>query len=359
MTRILLLFFLFAFISNSVLGQTDCENTLNHATTEFEAGRFYGIPAILKPCIDNGFSNEQKVRAYLLLTQTYLLIDDPISAENSYLQLLEADPEYVANPQRDPIDVYYLSKKFTTVPIFTPSFQGGINTSFVRTIHSLNTSSSLSQLKINNGLKAGFQLGGTVDWNINNRWSIGLGLMYAHKSFKSVQDDFNEGTRREFIEKQDWLDIPLYIKYGVDSGRIRPFVYAGIAANLLLGSKISPEEIDLNSPSSGTQQVSQSPDHIITGSRHFLNRSLVFGGGFKYKVGKNFFTFDLRYMAGLNNLTSNVYDNKLMTGFEYSSDYFRLDNLSFSIGYIKPLYKPRKKKQAGVSLLNKLGLKKK
>jgi len=100
---------------------------------------------LLKPCLDNGFSREQKVRAYLLLTQSYLILDDPISAENSYLQLLKADPEYVANPARDPVDVYYLSKRFTTTPLFTPNFQMGINTSLPRTIYSLNTSSTQTQ----------------------------------------------------------------------------------------------------------------------------------------------------------------------------------------------------------------------
>src|SRR5258708_30166033 len=108
---------------------SDCEQTLNQATAEFEAGRFYNLPSILKPCIDNGFSKEQKVRSYLLLTQSYLILNDPIAAENSYLQLLTADPEYVANPARDPVDVYYLSRKFTTTPLFASSFRVGVNTS--------------------------------------------------------------------------------------------------------------------------------------------------------------------------------------------------------------------------------------
>src|SRR5690348_8801996 len=112
-------FFLLAMVSFGALGQgQECEQTLNRATAEFDAGRFYALPSLLKPCLDNGFSKEQKVRAYLLLTQSYLVLNDPIAAENSYLQLLKADPEFVANPVRDPVDVYYLSKKFTTTPLF-------------------------------------------------------------------------------------------------------------------------------------------------------------------------------------------------------------------------------------------------
>lgn len=95
---------------------SDCEQILIQADDEFNAGRYYGIPALLKPCLDQGFSSEQKVRAYLLLTQAYLILDDPIAADDSYLKLLKADPEYVANPARDPIDVYYLSRKFISTP---------------------------------------------------------------------------------------------------------------------------------------------------------------------------------------------------------------------------------------------------
>src|SRR4051812_28440872 len=82
----------------------DCEETLRQAQAEFNAGHFYGISAILKPCIDNGFTKEQQQRAYLLLTQTYLLIDDPTAAEESYLKLLRANPEFETDILRDPID---------------------------------------------------------------------------------------------------------------------------------------------------------------------------------------------------------------------------------------------------------------
>ncbi|MEJ0057462.1 MAG: hypothetical protein WDN75_18505 [Bacteroidota bacterium] len=113
----------------------ECDLTLTQAESEFNAGHFYSIPGLLNECITNdNFTKEQKVRAYLLLSQVYLIIDDPIAAEDSYLKLLKVDPEYVANEVRDPIDVVYLSKKFTATPIFTPHFRAGVNTSLIQTI---------------------------------------------------------------------------------------------------------------------------------------------------------------------------------------------------------------------------------
>ncbi len=360
MARIVWFAFLFAGLTQFTFGQvTDCEQTLNQATAEFEAGRFYGLPDLLKSCLKS-FSKEQKVRAYLLLTQVYLVLDDPASAESSYLQLLKADPEYVANPGRDPIDVYYLSKKFTSTPIFTPYFRIGINTSLPRTIYHINTNSN--NININNAFKVGYQIDGGIDWNINERWSVSAGLGYSRKSFKTTNSD--NSSQLTSTEKQDWIDVPVYIKYSYDSGRIRPFGYAGMAANLLIASRLSLNGTDFNSPSPKTQQVSQGPDVTIPYHRNFFNRSIVLGGGAKYKVGINFFYLDVRYMVGLTNLGKNSYSlangqmDPLATKYGYASDYFRLDNLSISLGFVKPLYNPRKKKRAVAGFLEKLGIKK-
>ena len=118
--------FLFGYLVNASAQTSECAQTLNQAGDEFNAGHFYGIPALLKSCIEkNAFTNEQKVRAYLLLCQAYLIIDDPIAAEDSYLKLLRADPEYVASEDKDPVDVVFLSRKFKSTPILTPRLKIG------------------------------------------------------------------------------------------------------------------------------------------------------------------------------------------------------------------------------------------
>lgn len=80
---------IFLLFFNPMLAQDkDCEQILSEADHEFSSGRFYGIPELLKSCLDGGFTNEQKVRAYLILTQTYLILDNPKAADDSYLKLL-------------------------------------------------------------------------------------------------------------------------------------------------------------------------------------------------------------------------------------------------------------------------------
>lgn len=338
---------------------TDCEQILIQADDEFNAGRFYGLPALLKPCLDNGnFSNEQKVRAYLLLTQAYLILDDPIAADDSYLKLLRADPEYVANTARDPIDVYYLSKKFTSVPIFTPHLRIGLNTSFPRTIYNISTSGT--PLETKNILKIGFQVGGGVDWNLNNHWSISAEGNYSYKAFKRETDGFFDADEQVIVEKQNWFDIPMYVKYSDDSGKIRPFGYAGFAINLLISAR-GPDWLLKNNSSDGSAIETTDKAEVLTSKRNFINRSLVIGGGAKYKIGKDFIYADVRYMAGISNLTNTENNYYLKDGtfdpaiakYGEVSDLFTLDNLSLSFGYIHPIYNPRKKSKPKFSNLFK------
>lgn len=327
---------------------TDCEQILIQADDEFNAGRYYGIPALLKPCLDGGFSNEQKVRAYLLLTQAYLILDDPIAADDCYLKLLRADPEYVANPSRDPIDVYYLSKKFIATPVFTPHLRGGFNTSFVKLLYDNNTSGAPVDSKTL--YRIGVQAGAGIDWNINNHWSLCGEANFSYKAFAQDKRTFFDADEGRYVERQNWFDFPLYIKYSDDSGKIRPFGYAGVAINLLFTAR-GVNWIYTDQFPDGSKKEATGPTEVITYKRNKINQSLVIGGGAKYKIGRDFVYADLRYMIGVNNLANpeKIYynqDGEFDPGISFYndvSDFFRLDNLSISMGYIHPIYNPRKK----------------
>lgn len=360
--RVLLVFVLSIF-SKSILyaqGETtasnaniDCAEVLNQAESEFTAGHFYGIPSLLKDCLDK-LTNEQKVRAYLILSQSYLLIDDPIGAENSYLKLLEANPEYVADEVKDAIDIFYLSKKFTATPIFTPHGGLGGNVALTRLIHrnSLNPYDEIK--KDRSGV--GFQIEAGIDWNLSDHLSLTGEIQYAYKVFKTTVDIAADPQVHTSTEKQNWIDIPFYLKYRASTGQLRPFGYAGFAFNLLLDSKVELTSTN-KYPSLGgnSQTVSEGPDIDIAYMRNFLNRSLVLGGGVLYKIGRNYLYADVRYMPGLTNLMKDknpYYEEGTYvmgdweTKYHWLSDDFRLDRASISIGYVYPLYHPRKVKRA-------------
>jgi hypothetical protein len=154
------------------LAQDRCELTLTQALDEFNAGHFYTIPDLLKDCLDKNENVEWRQRAYLLLAETYLLLDDPVGADESYLRVLRANPEYETDAIRDPIDLVYLSKKFTATPIFSLYGKFGLNTSPVRGIHDVRISGGGTSEKYK--LTLGWNAGLGVDYNYDSRCSLSI-----------------------------------------------------------------------------------------------------------------------------------------------------------------------------------------
>jgi hypothetical protein len=340
------------FCAQSMYAQNNsCEDQLNAAASEFAAGRFYGIPAMLKPCIDKGFSREQRQRAYLLLTQTYLLLEDPISAEDSYLKVLKANPEFTTDPARDPIEVVYLSKKFTADPIFSLFAKLGPTVSIARVIHDIDLTSSqgITSEKYELRPTVHVEVGG--DWHFYNRFSLTGALNFSTTSFKFTEKDKYGRDIEEMIERQSWLSIPISVKYTDDVGRFRPYGFLGYSVNLLLSDKadftVINEEPDFS-------KEEESPTLNFMPKRNILNRSFFLGGGVMLKNGLDFFFAEARYSFGLSNLvnpdrlysTSDGDTGEDVLPYGHIDNYFRLDNLSVSIGYVHPLYKPRKLKKA-------------
>lgn len=354
MKKLLTVFFFAAILPMAWSQRIDCTQSLSQAQDEFNAGHFFGLSSILQQCLESdGFSNEQKVQAYRLLAQAYLLTDDPIAAEDSYLKLLIADPEYLADEIKDPVDIYFLSKKFTATPRFTPTlFRLGGNLSFVHTTTRINTNSS-SSVSYKQGLKVGYQIGSGIDYNVNDHLAVSTEVNLALKGYSRTENGLFGGDEKSVTETQYWLDVPIYVKYAAPLGKIRPFGYAGFALNYLISSKAQMVAINNEGIS---QNPTEGPNENLLYKRNRLNYSVLLGGGIRYKIGRDFLMVDLRYMAGLSNVVNkdyNYYDAKsgytmanTIGKYQYIGDYFRLDNLSLSVGYVKPLYAPRKIKKA-------------
>lgn len=335
-------------------GETSCLAILSHAESEFASGRFFGIPGMLEECLrSNSFTNEEKVRVYMLLTQVYLLTDDPQSADEAYLKLLGANPEFVPS-DLDPIDVIYLSKKFTSTPIFTPHLKAGMNLSNQSVIRAQNVSASPDSAQLKRVPMVGWTLGGGVEWNYNDNLGIGLEGFISQRRFKTNTNNIFKQDNLSTEERQLWLDIPAYVRYGWHKGKFRPFAYAGATVNFLLMAKWDESFNDREGGGGEGDQVTpvNAPARNITYKRNFFNYSLVFGGGTKIKVGKDFVIIDVRVMPGLTNVTNRKYANYAskertamdpsLTRFGSMSDFFRVNSISVSVGYSMPIYNPRK-----------------
>ena len=349
---------LFLLGSHFSQAQSECELTLTRATDEFNAGHLYGIPAILNDCLNKNQNDAWRQRAYLLLAETYLLLEDPIGAENAYLEVLRANPEFVTDPQRDPIDLVYLSKKFTATPIFAFYGMLGSNTSPMRVIHDVRVGGE-TQTKQSYKLRIGWQIGGGVEYNYNSNVSVSAGFNYMFTGFQHITTNlFGENKDIvEFLDRQTWVTIPLSIKFSDDGGKIRPYGYAGYAVNLLLRDRgiLTVTNRDSRPPTTEGEAESisssenETPNLNLSDHRQRLNGAFVLGGGIKYKYKLNYLFADLRYSLGTKNMANaeNRFTNYAEgLPYPYVDDDFRMDNLAISVGYIHPLYKPRKLKKA-------------
>lgn len=347
MSRIIAYTALLLCVSIQAMSQNACEVTLTRAQEEFDAGRFHGVPAMLEECIRQGQKREWEQRAYLLLAETYLLLEDASKADESFLKVLQANPEYETDETRDPIDLVYLSKKFTATPIFSLSAKVGLNTSFVRVIHDVRISSNETQ---SYSLNTGWQAGLGVEYHYRPDISVSGEAVYRLTAFTHhTKDLFNEGHYSvDFTDRQTWLSIPISIRYSHGEGILRPFALLGYSTDLLVGDRA---------------------DFIIDGDNESgvfkykykktkLNSSVVAALGVKYKWGLRYLFAEVRYSIGLSNLADpavrfDKYEGVSQRGL-YVDDDFRMDNLSISVGYVHPFYKARKLKKANTkSVLRK------
>jgi len=350
----------FLLLTQISVGQSlSCEATLTKARESFEAGHLYGIPATLKPCLDNGFDKSQRIQAYLLLTRTYLLIDDPISAEDSYLKLLKLDPEYNIDKDRDPVDIVYLSEKFTTTPIFVLFAKAGGNLAMIDVIHNFGTDNTeLSNEDYTNS--GGIQLAAGSELNLNDQWSLGIELGVSRSNYIYENSFFNND--QQLLEERLTIgSIPVYLKYRQKFNKFRPFIYIGFSNDFIIDAKANVKLTDRvnaeNAEDIAEFQVT-GPDVNLSKQRNFYNQSILFGIGTNYRIGYNYLSIDIRYSLGLSNIVDvdQQYGNsELLYKYGYIDDYKRLNRAFISIGYVKPLYKPRKKvKKSAKSFIGKL-----
>ena len=347
----------------SLAQNDDCGLTLDRAVDEFNNGHFYSIASVLDPCLKQ-FTKEQSQRAYLLLTQTYLLLDDPIGAKQSYLSLLKANPEFLTDTAIHPIDVIYLSKKFTATSIFSWFGKIGSNITIPRVIHDLNGFGETT-VSEKYKVKVGYQASVGGDLNLTDKFNLRGEVAYTLVSFRQVSERYWEQDTKVLQETQNWVSIPLTFVYNDHLGKYRPYGYLGYAYHLMLADK-ALITLENNRPSNegsrreDTREVSPSFDVMY--KRNRFNQSVLVGGGLKIKVGLDFIFVDLRYNIGLKNITSSkgLYgDNRepstspeLISTYDPTmryvevGDYLRLDNLSISFGFLRPLYKPRELKKA-------------
>ena len=323
----------------------ECTAVLDEAKKEFAAGHLEVISSLLNDCLHGNFTDEQKIEAYKLLTITYLYLDFPHEAEQSFMELLEIDHEYRIS-ESDPVELQYLSKKFITTPIISFTGKAGANVSTVTVLHRNTVSAEPDDnWKYTPGF--GFNVMAGMDLHFNKIVSLNFELDLSSRSYVYTDVLFSEIEPQDIEQKRTNLhaSLPVSLKFTYPGITYYPYVYAGYSPSYTLISQGN----DKREPRANENIVGPSID--LLGKTKAFSHSLIFGIGVKRRFKYNYVLVDLRYRLGMTNMLDEKkqynFDNDQIREeqFRYlqSGDDLRWNGLELSVGFTIPKYKVRAK----------------
>ncbi|PLX05433.1 MAG: hypothetical protein C0594_07330 [Marinilabiliales bacterium] len=327
--------------ANWLWAQSNCASTLKKAENLYDEGQIEKIPEILENCLSYGFSKAQKIRAYELLIQTYLVDANTKNAEKYMMKLLKMEPEYTVNSEIMPAEYESLFDSFQTSAIFSIGVIGGMNRSNVYAyeqygVHDVNSVKGDYEQKI------GFQFGAFVNKSIIDNLEASVEFQIHQNAYHYLLSNTYSFATTEFDEKQTRFEIPVSLLYSYDFNRIKPYARIGIAPGLITSDQISAIRIyeDNSHPNITGTNIN------MMESRNKVSANLILGAGIRYKVNRGYFLLDIRYNLALMNQTNaekRYYNDELLYKYYIVEDNIQFNALSFSLGYAYSFYKPKKK----------------
>ena len=338
-------FLLVHFTGENVHAQENCAFKLEEAQNQYDLGVLDSIPAMLTPCINNGFSGDELARAFKLLIITYLFEDNQDMAKNTMYKFLKKFPEYEIKAN-DPVEFTYLYKSYQTVPLYSIGVIVGGNYSYIRLMepHGVyNTGDYKGDYSV---LGIGFQGGIQLKRYINEQIEINLDAIIKMSKYEFTNILYNYSTVT-FQENQTGLAFPLTGTYDFTNFTFRgfnPYLRAGFSLGYLMSSSA---KLKRNNAEFTFLDDFSSPDIDITENRSEYSFSGVIGGGIKYKIKNGgYLMADFRYYLGFLNTvnTDNRYSNDETTfNYWYVDNDFTMNNFTFSLGYVWSFYKTAEK----------------
>ena len=329
-----------------------CTQRLNQAEDDFEAGNLRKIPHDLNAgdCFKSrqgSFSKEEKVKAYRLLVLVHIFSDNNIEAEKAVVKLLRADPEHPISAE-DPREFIYLMDKYRTTPIFRLGIKAGANQTHAKPTAEYTTSSQPANTTKHFAPMIGWGLEVTIAYELVKDLDLIGGLQYANHSYsvsyRNISDnaqDLGYKFQSNETETRNLLAFPLYARYKKQiSDKLSPYLLLGASVDYLLSAT-------LNGEATGTSQQQTSNYSLLDSQiRKRVNYSCFAGIGAKIKTTRiNFLTLEFRYGLGLSNIvqTHNRFaSEELLFNQRHVDDDKTLNNISVSLGYIFPIYNPKK-----------------
>jgi hypothetical protein len=319
-------------------GQEDCSTVLSKAQKQYDAGVIEQIPKMLQPCIESGFTREEKTQAYKLIIMSYLFDNNTKMSESAMLDFLKKYPEYEIQPA-DQAEFIQLFNTYRTLPISSVGIIMGTNSS------NIVTSSWFNDPKTErNYSSSGFsyQLGFSFRRYLLNKFDINIEAFYVQSSYQlSYVDTVASGFTVGYSETQSRIEVPLTLIYTPYAfGKFTTFARGGVNFGYLMNAKATYTGQPENS------KPYTDPESSILDRRTRFQIMAVLGAGICYKIKHSDIFLEMRYNLGLKNQVNTRYDlNDLssQTKYFYTDNAFKINYLCFSVGFNYKFYKPEKR----------------
>jgi hypothetical protein len=355
MRKFIFILIVVAFTVNT-MAQEECAYVLEEAQEMFDAGLIENIPDKLAGCLASGFTNEEQLQAHKLIILSYLFDDNLEKADEAMFYFLSEYPAYepVAT---DPREFTLLMDTYDTDPILMLGGGVGVNFSFPIMVEEMG----VHNVSIHTGNlvpgRSGFHANFMVERQLIPNLHILGELSIANVVFDNYLDDesgdivssaeITDYSVIEYKETQNQIRLPISASYNFTETDFKPYVRVGIVPAVLLSAKAEAARSNLIDGIIYPQQEVANVD-VYSGRRAF-NMWAFAGGGFNYKLGPGNFFLDLRYHMNLLNQMKPNSDpfqfGELTWEIFYVNDKFLLNNVTATLGYMFPLYRPKKKDQ--------------
>lgn len=344
--------------------ETDpCLLNLNNAETAYEGGNIELIPSLVKECLDqNGYSKENKTKAYKLLIDSYIFQGENDSADLYMVKFLKFNPEFRTSEQTDRREFIDLHAAYRNYPVFGIGGKLGLGLGQLVVINEFGTHNiESSSLTSNYKVQLGFSGEIYAAYHPHRDGEVFMDLGYVNYRFQEETTLFNynfpaqssdgQETRSyyNYTETVNSLNLSLGYKYMFRKNvysKVVPYIGVGIRGGLLLRSNISAERFII----SESQTTIKGSDLDIKHLRNNWNAWATGIIGMKFKIPKGNVLVELGYDYNLYNISnpderynlSQEATNELLFKYFYVSNDFRLNNFFFKVGYNYNFYIPKK-----------------
>ncbi len=318
----------------------DCSESLDEARRLFDSGKLEKVEPTLEPCMKDGFTKSQKTEAYQIIILTQQYDNRPADAEETFLELLEHDPEFEVNEENTPEELLHLVNKHHAPPVWNAGLIFGPVITNARRTNSYSTGNASNETKEYTSNSLGYVIGVKVNRFITKDIEIGAEIQLMRQSFKSTSDQFGFATI-ESAETQDWVQLPIMGTYDFSHGKWEPYVSLGVVPAYMIAANAEIKRTVNSGANSGLGDVT-GPDIDMISQRNQFNIASLFAAGVKYKIPRAFLLLEARHSwYFLNQVKSEerFKNPELLYQYYYVDDNFNIGNIQIMLGFTYSFHK--------------------